>query len=235
MNALVNKVLRKVFPGNVAVPRAALDDLFALEALAGAATARTQSEQLTAAAALDLPVDIGDVKLWRLTMAGCEWLTQIERDWFAGDPRMMEIAVVWACAHGRDRAAFAELGGRFKTAFKLAAWARWQNVAWQALAATVKALLPKQSAPADTEPAQLDDDAGAYLGGVLGALIENFGQTADYWLWDVPQETALALLARLGARAEAEAGERVGPRQIAAHKAFAAAAKAFDAKWGAHG
>ena len=236
MNALVKKVLRKSLPRggpNLAL----LDAIFELQQLADSATAKTQAEELSAAVALDLPVEVGGVKLWRLSIAACDWMEQIERDWFPRDARMMETAVVWACAHGRDKGAFAGLGGRTATAFKLGFWARQQRASWEALTATVKALLPRKSAAEPVgEPAPVDDDAGGYLGAVLETLLANYGQTVEYWLWEVPQETVMALLDVAGARADAESdGAAVGARQIAAHKRFVEAAKAFDAKWGAHG
>jgi len=239
MNALVNKVLRKTFPRGVNIPACdlaeVLDSIFELQRLADAETSRTPAEQLTAAAALDLPADVGGVKLWRLSMAACEWLAQVERDWFAADHRMMDMAVVWACSHAREPAAFKALGGRTATAFKVAFWARMQGAAWEALTATVKALLPKQSAPAaapGVDPAPVDDDGGAYLGTVLDALLTNYGQTVDHWLWEVSQDVVSGLLARIAERNDD--GETVGPRRIAAHAEFVKAARAFDAKWGNH-
>jgi len=239
MNALTQKALAKAFgKGAESVPIAALDEIAALESLAEEASGNTPRGRLDKIAALDLPVCVGGLELRRLSIGALEWLHGLQGGYYAGDARTMDLAVVYALAHSREPDLLAAMGGSFKTTFVLHLWARKLKASWAALNEAAEYLLGidrnRPALPAtdagDGSVADNPDDFGP----VLECLLSEYGNTAEYWLWEVPCETVSELLAARERRLAIQSGERGGmtSAQVSAHKAFKASALAFVAKWG---
>ena len=239
MNALTKKALAKAFgKGAESVPVAAIDDIAALEALAAEASGNTPRGRLDKIAALDLPVCVGGLELRRLSIGALEWLNGLQGGYYAGDARTMDIAVVYALAHSHEPDALAAMGGSVSTTFKLHLWARTLKASWASLNEAAEYLLGidrnRPAAPAaDTGNGSAEDNP-ADFGPVLECLLSEYGNTAEYWLWEVPCATVTELLAARERRLSIQSGERGGmtSAQVSAHKAFKVAAVAFVAKWG---
>lgn len=183
---------------------------------------------------LDHPIAVGGALLYRLSWAAWEW-SERAMEWFDEEP-LCELVVPWAMAHARRKDELDRVSNKRLAARAIRKWARSLDCSVEGLMAACKALLPDTSATenADTPARQTDNSLG--YGPVLTRLVQECGQTFEYWMHEVPLEVVLAVDNALAqqdnaARAAAKIGGR-DPRswEVRNFVAFNRYSKQFLAK-----
>ena len=171
---------------------AAFDRIQTLDTLARQIEAPPPAE---AAALLDAPVMLGGVAFYRFSAAALELSSTVFSDW---DGRLFDLGIAWASAHARDPAAVRALmaADDRRARRTVLDWARGLSCSYDAVVAVLRSFSPKS----DAETAK---DDGADFGSVISALMQAYGQTAEYWTF-CPIDEIKQRLADLATKAERE-------------------------------
>lgn len=147
-------------------------------------------------AELDLPVNIGGVRLWRLSPAAAAWLGSDAPRLFASDPDGMTAATIWSLANSRNPAAFAELISSPSPALDVMRWYKALPVSADALLMACDILLSRAQEDGPTKDGRLrrSFDGAPLLGSSIALLMAEYGQTEAHWLWECSAERFTACL-----------------------------------------
>jgi hypothetical protein len=145
-------------------------------------------------ALLDLPVIVGNTKLYRPSWMAMEWLSDCAEKWFADNPKLMAMSAAWALAHSRDPDAFKAADNYRAAARNIKRWARRCDCSLAALVETVNSLMPEPQKRTGPEPNKSM---------LLMRLMQEFGQDEYYWLCSGPVEKVRAAFDLLEAQSMA--------------------------------
>ena len=251
MHPAAARVVRQaIAAGGKIDPIAHFDDLVTLDRLAREQQCPSLAEKLHI---LDQPVLVGEIALYRLSWAAWEWVEQVA-SWL-GDEPIAEMVVPFAMAQARSKAPLAAAADERAARRVLEAWARSLTCSLEALLLACSSLLPEPPAddtkrkakaaegcesggygPLLTRSDPAASDEGGY-GPILARLMQEFGQSPDYWLFEVSFDTVSALMSALSsqdnaARRAAKKGAPADPRswEVRNFNAFRRFSKDFIAK-----
>lgn len=184
---------------------------------------------------LDQPILVAGMPLYRLSWAAWEWVEQAWT-WFGDDP-IAEMVVPYAMAQARSKAASAAVADERAARRAISAWARNLECSLEALVTACKELLPSAPASSGKSKDTKDPHEGAGYGPLLTRLIQECGQTFEYWMFEVSFETVNAVVNSLSAQDNAarRAAKKPGPAdprswQSRNFNAFRVFSKEFTAK-----
>lgn len=253
MNPLALRVVKRALAeGAQFDPVSAFDEMAELHRLAEEMRKPPIRERLDA---LDAPIAVGNVRLWRVSLAAKEWLQRVGR-LFPDDDGVKGTALFFALAHARDLATLRRLDDAPTIRKALREWAAGITASVEELQSAVEAMrgaegrrigeafvlamikaAPDQAAAILSQLQERDDaEDSDVLGGVLSFLMSTFpGHPMEYWLVQSEQNIH-ALIAGHAERQASAVKPAAGkappsPWQVEAHKRFHAAAGAFLAKW----
>lgn len=141
---------------------------------------------------LDLPVIVGDVKLYRLSWGAIDWMVECAAVWFSDNGSLYDRAIAWAHAHARSPGAFRRCASRREAEAEIWRWSREISAPWQAVLAAVDELTSELSSKKDGT--ERKDRTRTSDAPILESLIEQYGKTLDYWLWDISAAVFASLL-----------------------------------------
>ena len=144
---------------------------------------------------LDLPLMVGDISLFRLSVGALEWLEGYPQKWWAESKkpnfRLVELATVYAMAH-RHKADYETLVSE-KTARKtILSWARKTNQAEDVLIMAGSYLLPQNDAVASMIMGSgkgQDSESGTSIEAIGQRVAQLAGVSLFSALWEMPAET----------------------------------------------
>jgi hypothetical protein len=208
------------------------DDLVKLDRLAREQECPSLAERLHL---LDQPVYVGEMPLYRLSWAAWEWVEQAW-GWF-GDEPVAELVVPFAMAQARSKAALAAVADERAARRAIQGWARTLDCSLEALITACKELLPKAASEPGKTSKKKDQNEGTGYGPLLTRLVQECGQTFEYWMFEVSFETVNAVVNSLSAQDNAarRAAKKPGPAdprswQSRNFNAFRVFSKAFSEK-----
>jgi len=171
-----------------------------LDRLARAATETPAHDKLIFC---DLPINVGDIQLYRLSWAAMDWIAFCASDWFGDDGAMYDKALAWAHAHSRKPDIFRACPDKRSAQKAIIRWTWSFWAPWVSVMAAVDQLLeelPRKKAD--------QTGSGTTTAGFLDVLIETHGGTIDYWMWDVSVPAMLSLTAAIQNRNDGNEGNR---------------------------
>lgn len=168
------------------------------------------------------------------------WLSECAGRWWRNDEGMLSIASFWVMWRGRSRPLLFAMNFRPYAERELARTARrlkgslenmMQAIRWFYSPGPTASLLAVQDTPGG---GRMDPDPAPPLRRVAGLLQELYGQTWEYWLTEIPRETATSLIRdyvmrHLPANRSGEAADENDPR-VEAFRQYREAEIAFVAK-----
>lgn len=159
-----------------------------LDRLARAATEMVPEDRLLF---LDLPLVVGNARLYRLSWGASDWLTQRAMDWFRGDLTMLDRSIVWAHAHVKTPDAFKRFSNEHDAHAEIVAWSKDLTAPVEALMAATDQLCFK---PKKSDKSAKSSTGIISNGPVLDRLMTEYHQKIDYFIWDISAEVLDVLL-----------------------------------------
>ena len=147
---------------------------------------------------LQLPVFAGDYEFHPVSIGVWDWYSELPSEWYDDDETMQGLSMAFCLTFGPKRhdelLALSEQR-RFEKA--LSKWRRHMTLPAEHLSDAMRACLP----PPVTDP---QDDPVKH-GSVVALLKREYGNTADYWMWEVSIAFCRAMMEDYLARAFGEA------------------------------
>ena len=147
---------------------------------------------------IEIPVTIGDVTLWPMTIGAMLWWSRYAEEWYANDKTMQIIAMAYCMAHAKEPETILNLNSKAKADIAL--------VAWQATTSS-KCTLGQLSWAIDKVNGQFDyvdihsenavetlANSSADWGVIIAKLCGAYHMPARYFLWDLSQSAAIDML-----------------------------------------
>lgn len=151
-------------------------------------------------ALLDTAITVGNVSLKRLSWSGVEWYNDTALTWWRDNPRVREVALVWAHAYSRDPAAIREvLTGEGRARRRILAFGWSLTAPWEALQAAVDVLLPVgyKSERGEAGAARPRDS-------ILASLVSHTGLDESYWLFSTSYDHVVDTLREIAEKSFAD-------------------------------
>lgn len=136
----------------------------------------------------DLPVCVGDVRLYRLSWAAMDWISYCASEWFCDDSVLYDKALAWAHAHARQPDVFRDCSDKQSATKAIKRWTWSFSAPWICVLDAVDQLLAELPNK-NTGKTESKSTTASFL----DVLIETHGGTIDYWMWDVSVSAMLAL------------------------------------------
>jgi hypothetical protein len=239
MHILAERAVKRAIAAGAAVdPVQHFDLIVELDRLARALGESPVSDSI---AILDRSIVVGGSTLRRLSFAARAWLEDCAETWFGkDDPCMFDLCCAWAFAHGRSRAALDACGSAADARQTVRAWLKTLDCTPEQLAAAVEALGAPLAPPTVLLADPVDPAAparSARIGPVFARLIREYGQTLDYWMFEVSDDAVGVLIDTIARSDEADAKAAKAPPEdwmpgVRAFKAWNAGLKRFMVKVG---
>ena len=179
-----------------------------------------------------MPITVGDVTLWKLTVGATVWLAEYARKWWLenGKQKAYFWALVYACIHSKNRCAFSALTTEkeaheaiTKTALKLAVYEdeliEAVNDCLEAREANAPRADGKRKTPEDAPEIQTD------WASIIARLEGQSGIPASEWCWNRSADYALRVHEDLLRFAKSANGDKVPSMRDEADMATSALAK----------
>lgn len=236
---LFNKMLKEFAKQDMQVcVETDFDDLVALNELSRRVS--NPASLLDDVDLIDGSVTIGNVTLMRMSEGASIWLKDVALPLFDGEVKTSDLLIAYAMAEGRDPRNRPLPEGRKEIARKLKAWRKTVGVSYEALMSVVLCfmgagkinpftLVPETSAKVNEDFAHAP---------IVAALVKEYGENEDYWLFGVSKEKMLNYVDDLMTRRRNEwraslgpkSSNKVHPDEANAYKLFKLAVNAFKAK-----
>lgn len=184
-------------------------DIQELNKLAWDVTHPEDSSGTSNLALIDMPIKVGDIYLFRLSIGSNVWLEECAFQWWQDNEYLFNVSIAYAMAYGRNPDFLFNIADK-KTAEKtLNKWARKVSVTADELADAVAKLLPQQD---NTENVDNNEDTNPSYNPTVSLLMNEYGQNENHWVWEDSVDNVLARVQdfnhkqREEAKANAEAG-----------------------------
>jgi len=145
-----------------------------------------------------MPVLCGNVTLSAPSIGRLIWWNARGAPWLASDEFARDLGLGYLCSNDASNAELWAMGGPREFRRRVMRWAKRLTADAETFAGAVLAVLPKDEADADD-----DGDGSDNIGGMIGLLVREYGNTPEYWTWDAPWPVVRAMLADWRAHCEA--------------------------------
>ncbi len=190
MHPLVQQTLAKAAAAGAVIDFIAdFDTLIELERLAQAIERPPADERLALLAA---PIRVGGVDLHRLSLGAIEWLSERGLAWFEGDPLQQDLLVGFVMAHVKAPEAFLRLNAAREARKTIWDWRISVHASKEELGVAMTALLTVADPGEKTDAGKATRRHG--FGPIVAHLVDRFGGSPAYWLWECPDGFALFML-----------------------------------------
>ena len=140
---------------------------------------------------LDLPLVVGNAKLYRLSWAASDWLIQLAMKWFQDDLTMLDRSMVWAHAYARTPDAFKRFSNAHDARCEIERWSQDLTASFDSLMEATDQLRPKPKAN-DNRPGKSNGPISN--GPVLDCLMDAYKQKIEYFMWEISSEALEVIL-----------------------------------------
>lgn len=188
LHELTIKAIRRAqSQGGIVDPVEDYSSIAELDRLARTATEMVPEDRLLF---LDLPLVVGNTRLYRLSWGAADWLTKRAMEWFRDDMTMLDRAIVWAHANARNPDSFRRFSNAHDAQIQIEAWSQDLNAPFEALIEASDQLCPK---PKESDAAS--KSTGVMSNGpVLDRLMDDYKQKIDYFIWEISEEALEVIL-----------------------------------------
>lgn len=149
---------------------------------------------------IEIPVVVGNVTLWPLTIGAALWWKEKGDAWYGDDKSASVLALAYVMAHSKDAEAFKRLSTKGR--------ADWHLVAWQATIGT-SCTLSQLAWGIDKVLGQYDwveinsvnerkvqAASATDWGDIIAKLCAAYHQPPEYFLWGLSEKASMELLAK---------------------------------------
>jgi hypothetical protein len=169
-----------------------VEDWAAIAELDRLARAATELEPEDKLLFLDLPINVGEIKLYRLSWGALEWISGCAAIWFKDDPAMYDRCLAWAHNHARSPRAFRRCSTAAITREEVSQWTRDLPASWQAIMDAVDSLLSEFLKKKPSSKPSKTRVAGS--GCLFESLMDQYGKDIDYWMWELSAEALTVVI-----------------------------------------
>jgi hypothetical protein len=146
---------------------------------------------------LSLPIRCGDVDIHRPTFGALFWIEDYVGPFFADEPLIADVAVLFALAHARRPEVFDMLSEREAARSAVKKWAKSSNITVEQAESVLLEMFPDKDTP-DSKPSS--------MAGFIEVLMNTYpGSSMEYWLWEQPIDRIEVILDQAAERASDEA------------------------------
>jgi hypothetical protein len=173
--------------------------------------------------ALDMPLMVGDVKLYRLSVGGIEWVQNFPQKWWglegdSVDLRLVELATCFAMAH-REKEEYSNLVSKAKAGVKILEWAKGLKVSEEVLVYGASCLLPENDPVARLimGVGSEEDSEHFSIASLASKVAPLAGVSTFSAIWEIPAETFWGFYCDYIDEKEAEANAELKASKKAPH------------------
>jgi len=152
---------------------------------------------------LSLPIRCGDVDLYRPTFGALFWIEDYATEFFADDPLIADVAVLYALAHANRPEVFDALSERSVAHSVVKKWAKSVNVTVGQAEDALSEIFPDKDQEETKESS---------IAGFFEVLMNSYpGSTVEYWMWTEPIDRIETLMEQAAERATEEGHDKKAP------------------------
>lgn len=147
---------------------------------------------------IDLPVTIGNVTLWPMTLGAMMWWNSYGDKWYSEDKNTHVIAFAFCLANAKEKDLFSEMNSKVKADLKIVAWQSKTSsdctitqLAWGIDKLNGQYDYIEISSPNETK---VRNYSSTDWGVVIAKLCGAYHQPAEYFLWRLSQAAAIDML-----------------------------------------
>ena len=143
---------------------------------------------------LKIPIKVSDdLIFYPWTIGSSIWIQDIATPIFKDDQENLMLCIAYALAHANQKEVF-QLEDPVEIKNKVRKWARKLVIRQDELDAVWKALLPQQKTNQIEDIKEQNTDTESDYFPIVARLVSEFGNNAEYWLWEESGDVAIGHL-----------------------------------------
>lgn len=163
-----------------------------------AASRAIGASEYDAPAFIEIPVTVGNVTLWPMTIGALCWWEQFGRRWYEGDNTAEVLAVAFCMANGKDPLRFQSVTTKGRADLALVAWQAGINATLSQMAWGIDKLNGQVDYADIQSPNEVKSKqpSGVDWGDIIAKLCATYHQTPEFFLWKISEQSALEMLSK---------------------------------------
>lgn len=147
---------------------------------------------------IEIPVVVGNVTLWPMTIGALCWWEQFGKQWYEGDNAAEVLAIAFCMAHGKSPEQFQGMTTKGRADLALVKWQTCINATLSQMAWGIDKVNGQTDYVFIDSPNEVKSKSPSAVdwGDIIAKLCATYHQPPEHFLWRLSESAALELLAK---------------------------------------